>query len=255
MTWRPRRGASGQTLTWRRRRGASGQTLTWRRRRGAPGRILNDLARELEFLAAEVDWPDTPQLATRAAIPPRRRRPRRPRRRVAIAIALAALVLATAALAATGVIHFSSGVTIHRVEQLPSVDPAPELALGRPVAFAEAQKLLTLKLPPRLRRPDAAYASDVGVNLLYLGPRGPHAVLAVLREDGAGLIDKLVYTSTRIRRVHVEGARGIFIAGVHVVDFLYGPGRRLSQPTLLWTRDGLTYRLESRDALELASAR
>jgi hypothetical protein len=215
---------------------------------------VNDLVRELELLAADVDWPETPQLATRAAVPSRRRR-RRPRRRLAIAIALAALLLATAALAATGVIHFSSGVTIHRVEQLPPVDPAPALALGRPITFAEAQQLVALKLPPRLRRPDAAYSSDVGLNLLYLGPRGPRAVLAVLRESGAGLIDKLVYTNTRIRRVRVQGARGIFIPGVHVVDFLYGPGRRLSQPTLLWSRGGLTYRLESRDALALASAR
>jgi hypothetical protein len=215
---------------------------------------VNDVVRELELLAAEVEWPETPQLATRAAIAPRRRR-RRPRRRLAIVIALAALLLATAALAATGVIHFSSGVTIHRVEQLPLVDPAPELALGRPITFAEARKVLPLKLPPRLSRPDAAYSSDVGVNLLYLRPGGRRAVLAVLRENQAGLIDKLVYMRTRIRRVRVQGARGIFIAGVHVVDFLYGPGRRLSEPTLLWSRGGLTYRLESREAVALASAR
>ena len=211
------------------------------------------LVRELELLALEVEWPETPQLATRAAIAPRRRR--RPRRRLAIAIALAALLLATAALAATGVIHFSSGVTIHRVKQLPLVDPAPDLALGRPITLAKAKRVLPFVLPPRLSKPHAAYFSDTGVNLLYVLPGGRRAVLGVLRENGAMYIDKLVYMSTRIRRVRVQGAKGLFIPDVHVVDFLYEHSRRLSEPTLLWSRGGLTYRLESRDALALASAR
>jgi hypothetical protein len=206
---------------------------------------MTDLVRELELLAAEVEWPATPRLRTRAA----EQRKRAPRRRLALAIALVALLLATAALAATGVIHFGSA-TIHRVERLPPVDPAPGLALGNPISMHEARALVPLTLPPRLRKPDAAYQQEDGVSLLYLGPHGPRAVLRVFRYTG--LVDKLVHQTTEIRRVRVQGAPGLFIAGVHVVDFLYGSDPRLSEPTLLWTRNGLTYRLESRDALKLA---
>ena len=52
-----------------------------------------------------------------------------------------------------------------------------------------------------------------------------------------------------------DSGRALYIPDTHVVDFLYGPGRRLSRPTLLWARDGLLYRLESSAALALASAR
>ena len=77
-------------------------------------------------------------------------------------------------------------------------------------------------------------------------------MLTVFRE-GRGILDKLVYTTSKVRRVRVNGAPGLYIAAVHVVDFLYGGGPRLSQPTLLWVKGNLTYRLEARDALALAS--
>jgi hypothetical protein len=216
---------------------------------------VSDLIHELELLAADVEWPATPQLAPRgAAHAPVHRRRRRPHRRLALALALGVLALAAAALAATGVIHVGSGVTIHRVEQLPPVDPAPTLGLGAPIRVAEARRLMPAPLPPRLRSPDAAYRDDRGIAYLYLGPHGPRAILSVYRE-GPQLIDKLVSIATDVRRVRVQGARGIYVPDVHVVDFLYGPGRRLSRPTLLWARGSLTYRLESADALALASAR
>jgi hypothetical protein len=171
---------------------------------------------------------------------------------VALAIVIGALLLAAGALAATGVIHFG-GATIHRVERLPPVDRAPRLALGTPIRMSEARALLPFVLPPRLRAPDAAYQRDGSLNFLYLQRGRPRAVLTVFSQ-GPELLQKLVGTSTGVRHVHVQGAPGLYIAGVHVVDFLYGSDPRLSQPTLLWVRGGLTYRLESREALALASA-
>jgi hypothetical protein len=215
---------------------------------------MSDLIRELELLGEELQWPPTPAFAPRAApaaVPVRRRRRRRPRR-LALAIAIGALLLAAGALAATGVIHFG-GATIHRVDRLPPVDPVPQLALGHPIRLDEARRIMPFVLPARLRAPDAVYERDNTLNFLYLHDGRPRAVLTIFRE-GAGLLDKLVHTSTKIRRVRVRGAPGLYIPDVHVVDFLYGDDPRLSQPTLLWVRGDLTYRLESREALGLASA-
>src|SRR5213076_3223076 len=98
------------------------------------------------------------------------------------------------------------------------------------IRISEARAMLPVVLPPRLSRPDGAYQRDDTLNFLYLRDGRPRAVLTVFRE-GPQLLDKLVYTSTKIRRVRVQGARGLYVAGVHVVDFLYGGGPRLSQPT------------------------
>jgi hypothetical protein len=209
---------------------------------------MSDLIHELELLGTEVEWPETPAFTPRAARAPARRRPRRA---LIIAIALGVLALGAGALAATGVIHFG-GATITRVDTLPPVDRAPRLQLGTPVTMAEARRILPFTLPPRLAHPDAVYTRDDTINLLYLRDGRPHAVLTVFRE-GRAILDKLVYTSTKIRRVRVNGAPGLYVPDVHVVDFLYGGDPRLSQPTLLWVKDNLTYRLEARDALALAS--
>jgi hypothetical protein len=210
---------------------------------------VSDLIRELELLGAEVDWPATPAFsrATEGTVPSVARR-----RRLVVAIALATLALAAGALAATGVIHFG-GATIKRVDTLPPVDRAPRLELGLPIRMSEARGILPFTLPPRLARPDATYSRDGALNFLYLERGKPHAVLTVFRE-GTGFLDKLVHTTTKIRHVRVQGAPGLYIADPHVVDFIYGGDPRLSQPTLLWTKGGLTYRLEARDALGLASA-
>jgi hypothetical protein len=205
--------------------------------------------RELELLGAEIEWPETPAFAPRAQAAPARRR--RPSRRLILVIVLGVLALTAGALAATGVIHFG-GATITRVDTLPPVDKAPRLALGTPITMTEAKRILPFTLPPRLAHPDAIYTRDDTVNLLYLTGGKPGAVLTVFRE-GRGILDKLVSTSTKIRRVRVNGAPGLYIPDVHVVDFLYGGSPRLSKPTLLWVQGDLTYRLEARDPRALAS--
>jgi len=212
---------------------------------------VSDLIHELELLGAEVEWPATPAFAPRAAPAPAPARRRRPSRRLVLVIGLAVLALAAGALAATGVIHFG-GATITRVDTLPPVDRAPRLALGIPITMPEARRILPFKLPPRLAHPDAVYSREDTINLLYLRDGRPRAVLTVFRE-GSGILDKLVSTSSKVRRVRVNGDPGLYIPDVHVVDFLYGGNPRLSQPTLLWVRNSLTYRLEARDALALAS--
>jgi hypothetical protein len=212
--------------------------------------VSGDLIRELELLRDEVDWPATPAFrrATVGTVPTVARR-----RRLVVAVALAVLLAAAGALAATGVIHFG-GATITRVDQLPPADPVASMQLGTPIRIAEAERLLPVRLPPRLRAPDAAYQDPRGVSFVYLGAHGPRAILAVLHE-GPELLRKLVAVGTPVRHVRVDGVPALYVAGAHVVDFVYGPGRRLSRPTLLWSRDGLLYRLESAQALALASAR
>ena len=191
---------------------------------------MNDLIRDLELLGADVDWPATPAFRTQVSVPSVQRTQgtdttvRRRRRAVAKALAR------------------------------PLADPVASMQLGTPIRIPEARALLPgLRLPPRLAHPDAAYQDPRGVSFVYLdAQRRPRAILGVLRE-GPELLQKLVSISTQIRRVRVDGAPGIYIAGTHVVDFLYGPGRRLSRPTVIWDRDGLLYRLEAKDALALAT--
>ena len=191
---------------------------------------MNDLIRDLELLGADVDWPATPAFRTQVSVPTVQRTQgtdttvRRRRRAVAKALAR------------------------------PLADPVASMQLGTPIRIPEARALLPgLRLPPRLAHPDAAYQDPRGVSFVYLdAQRRPRAILGVLRE-GPELLQKLVSISTQIRRVRVDGAPGIYIAGTHVVDFLYGPGRRLSRPTVIWDRDGLLYRLEAKDALALAT--
>jgi hypothetical protein len=222
--------------------------------------VSSDLIRELEALGAEVDWPATPAFArTEVSVPSVRETVGTDttvsRRRLVLAVALVVLLAAAGALAATGVIHFG-GATIKRVDQLPPADPVASMHLGTPVRIPEARRLVPgLRLPPRLANPDAAYQDPRGISFVYLdAQRRPHAILAVLAE-GPELLQKLVGMNTQIRRVRVGGAPGLYIAGTHVVDFVYGPGRRLSRPTVLWARGGRLYRLEAADALTLASAR
>jgi hypothetical protein len=213
--------------------------------------VSADLIRELELLSAEIDWPATPAFASAAKQAPRAvaRRPRR----LVVAVAIALLLAAAAALAATGVIHVG-GATIKRVQRLPPAHPVASMRLGTPIGVARATRLAHASLPPRLRAPDAAYRDSRGISFVYMGANGPRAILGVLH-DSPALIDKLVSMGTPVRHVRVQGVLGVYVAGTHVVDFLYGPGRRLSRPTLLWARGGRLYRLEARDPLALASAR
>ncbi len=235
------------------------------------------LEQRLAALAAEIEFPPTPDLAptvsARIGEPAPRRRLVRPARR-SLALALAALALLAAGAAAVPAVRDAvgdllglDGATVERVPRLPASPGA--IDLGRPVTLDAAAEQLGFRplVPhdPRLGAPD-------GVYLRGRGPRGqltlayrpsPELFLTQFRGDlSPDLIGKFIGPDTGTRRVRVDGAPGFWIDGPH--SFAYRDERglirieelRLAESTLLWTSARLLLRLESdlplRRALEIA---
>ena len=244
---------------------------------------MTELDARLHRLRDDVDWPPTPDLS--AAVSARiAAEPRRPPRRwslagrssARIAPALAALIAALVAVAvllaaAPGVRARLAdwlgigAVRIERVDRPPAPRAGAGLSLGRPATLAAARRDSPVAVPVvgALGAPDAVFtdASVTGaMTTLVYRPRaglprstgGVGALLTVLPGDELAVVQKLVGPDVPLRRVRVNGATGVFIAGRHVLI----PPQRLAGNTLVWTTGEATYRLESElgleDALRLA---
>ena len=252
------------------------------------------LEQRLEALAAEIEFPPTPDLAAavlpRVAATPSRRRRRLlpgagrapvPARR-ALVLALAALALLAAAAAAVPPVRDAvrdllglGGATVERVPRLPATPGG--LDLGRPVTAAEAEEQAPFALRrPRdseLGSPDAVYLRGrpphVQVTLAYrpkpglppiaAGPAG--LLLTQFRADlDPDLIQKFIGPDTGTRRVRVGPSRGFWLEGPHSFAYRDPDGRvrieerRTAANTLLWPRGPVLLRLESRLGLERSLA-
>jgi hypothetical protein len=245
---------------------------------------LTELERQLLALRDEVAWPATPDLAAaaqaRIAREPRSARSRRgwlPRRLApALVVVLVVLLALGTLLAASPGVRATlrdwlgiGAVSIERVHRLPDVAPARTLDLGRRVTAAQAERHLghPVARVRALGEPDAIYAgravAPAEVSLVYV-PRaglpastaGVGALLDELGSDSLPFIRKFVHAGTPIVAVDVNGAPGLFIAGKHAIELPDEFRPRLSGNTIVWVRDGITYRLESalgkRAALRLA---
>jgi hypothetical protein len=224
---------------------------------------MTELELALHQLAADIAWPETPELAStvrgRIEAQPPRRLPR-PR----LAIAFVALLVAVGAVLAvpparTEVLDWFGfgGVEIRRVGELPQVPPDAQLVLGRPVSLDRARALSQhAVLVPRengLERPDLVYVdtSSPGsaVALVYGSRERPR--LLVLEFRAAPLIEKALTIETRVEELSVNGQRGLWIEGPRH-EFFYRTfsgehmrdTQRLAGNTLLWTRGELTLRIE-----------
>jgi hypothetical protein len=222
---------------------------------------MAELEQQLRALAAEIEWPATPELASRVLprLPERRRRSWRP-----LVAALAVLVLALAAAfavpsARSAILRFLGieGVTVTRVDTLPPAQPLG--TLGEPTTLALARARVRFRpLLPDGERPDGVYLDTAipgdAVVLRYGPERRPRLVVTEYRTDGFDVVKKYVAFAS-VRQVTVDGEPGIWIGGEHVVE-LAGTPPRLSAPSLIWLHRGLTLRLEGRmtlrHALELA---
>ena len=228
---------------------------------------------ELELLALREDvaWPATPDLATavqaRVAREPRPqgRRGRRPAW-LAPAVAVLVLLLALGAvLAASPGVRATvrdwlgiGSVHIARVERLPDLSPARQLALGRRASAAAAGRYLGSRVATvrALGAPDAIYLGDglpARVSLVYggrpglpPGTAGVGALLDQIQGDAMIFVEKLVAGDVPVTRVRVNGAPGYFIGGAHSVNLPDQLRPRLAGNTLVWVRDAVTYRLETR---------
>jgi len=246
---------------------------------------MADLPAELRSLRA--DWPETPDLAGAVAArlegpAPARRKPAlawRPVLAYGLAAVAAAFALTMAvSLDARSAVLELLGLRSVRVERREPSAPAPRpgtlgsgLGLGTPVTLEEARRRAPfLRLPTArgLGRPDAVYAGDRSVALVY-GERAGYTRAAT---TGAALlvqefparvepfIEKSLGAAARLERLEVDGAPAFFLAGAH--GFAYESERgadfedqRLAGNTLLVERrDGLLLRIEGDIARERAVA-
>ena len=219
---------------------------------------------ELETRLAElrVEWPPEPDVAGRVRA--RLESAPQPRRRLrpAWAVALAILVLgggvAAVPPARSAVLRWLGieGVRIERVPVAPTPAPSPVLDLGEPARLTDA-----MLVPAALGRPDAVYAVDERVTLLYRAgpglPESEHSGAGALLTQFPGrtnavLIRKFAGPGTTVERVRVDGEPGFWLAGeAHGLLYEDPTGEireapsRLVGPTLVWRRGDRTLRLEA----------
>jgi hypothetical protein len=211
-----------------------------------------ELERELTGLAAEIAWPDTPDLAP--TLPDRRRAAIAPRRAAVLALALVAVAL-TAALGVPrsrgAILRFFhlGAVSVSLVDRLPPAEERPLAAsLGPTVSRAVAEgQLGAAPLLPPLDPVPPIHTSDHVVSLVF-ADRGDPVLLSELRAPGGYLLKKLALVETRIEHVRVGRDPGLWLSGGRHVFF--GPGGappRLAGNVLVWQHGSLTVRLEGRD--------
>ena len=238
---------------------------------------MSGLERELRGLAASMDWPEAPDVASAVArrVGERRPRPRRRRLAIAVAVVLAALLAVLAVPPARTAILDWLGIgaaRIVRVDELPSLAPEPGLEiLGDRVSIdgAAARAGFPLARPPRGEpSPDEVRVAP-GTRVSYVWRDGDRVRLLITQFPGSvddpGLLKKLVGESTRVEQLEVDGHPAVWLeGGPHVVYFVAPDGSVrddqgwLAGNTLLVDRDGVTVRVEGalarEDAVDLVRA-
>lgn len=213
--------------------------------------ILNDLSHT-------VDWPEpSDQLATRVAgqieSTPRTHR----LRRWAIAVAVLTLVIGLVPdtrQAVADLLH-EAGVRIGFVEKVPT-GPIEDLSLGDPSTIKEAAKHTTFELqaPAALGPADEIYVDGETVSMVWEEP-----TLLTQRPGGEPYALKGVGSDTEATDVTIAGGPGLWIEGAeHSFTLLDQQGNpveettRLAANVLLWSADGVDYRLELTGDLDRA---
>jgi hypothetical protein len=239
---------------------------------------MSELESALVRLGAELEFPETPDVAEavrrRLAAREAERRSWRPARRtLVVAFVVVALALGAAFAvppARSAILDFLglSGASVERVETLPQVpaSTAAALELGRSATLEEARELATfgVLVPAELGAPDDVFHSSSvpggRVSLVY-EPRGE---LSRSRYTGVGVlvtefrgdlipgfVSKLADQTTRIEELSVDGNPAIWLeGGPHSVLFASSDGgvgedtMRLAGNTLLLERGNVLVRIE-----------
>ena len=197
---------------------------------------MTELERDLRGL--RVDWPETPDVASRLEL--------RPRRRLLVpALAFAAIVAVAAAFAVpqsrSAILRFFHlrGVTVERVGTLPPAEERPLAAgLGSAIDDAAAKSALGGPFLPAVH--GTLYERDGIVSTLLHGP-------VLLSEFGAPeYLKKFVTSNVEWVKVAPD-VQGLWIAGERHVVFFPGASPRLAGNVLLFATGTRTFRLEGRD--------
>jgi hypothetical protein len=237
---------------------------------------MSELELALVDLGRHVEFPPTPELSRRVRT--RLAEGRAPRFAVGgrrgLVIALAVLAVAIGAVLAVpqtraAILEFFRlrGVTIERVDELPTVPAQARLNLGSPVDIDRVKVPWKIVVPTELGEPDAVYYRPHPpggmVSLLYGSQEEPRAIFTQFQASVDEAFQKKILAETRIEPVTIHGQPGYWLAGApHVFVFVDAEGRfqeesvRLAGNVLLWERGTLTLRLEAEvskaEALKIA---
>jgi hypothetical protein len=242
---------------------------------------MPDLELALRDLGSGLEWPAQPALeqrvlgSLRQAPPQRRVVPRR-----ALVIALAVVAVAAGAVFAVpstraAILEFFHlrGVTIERVDELPTVpvQTGPGTFLGDRVTLAEARERadFDVVVPEALGEPDEIYLQEGPppggmVSFVYGTSEDPRALFTQFAARVDEVIFKKVAPDTKIEPVTVAGQAGFWLEGAHFFAYLDRAGDlqseqvRLAGNVLLWERGTRTLRLEAdiskEEALRIAAS-
>jgi hypothetical protein len=242
---------------------------------------MPELELALQDLGGGLDWPAEPDLEQRVLrgireAPARRRRvPRR-----TLVIAFAALAVAIGAVFAVpqtraAILEFFHlrGVTIQRVDELPTVSVQTGLGtfLGDRVTLAQAREEadFDVVVPEALGAPYEVYFQSGPppggmVSFIYGASDDPHALFTQFAGRVDEIIFKKVAPDTKIEAVTVDGQPGYWLEGAHFFSYLDREGEmqseqvRLVGNVLLWERGTRTLRLEAdiskEEALRIAAS-
>jgi hypothetical protein len=112
--------------------------------------------------------------------------------------------------------------------------------------------------PPDLGAPDRVFLQKLGgplIVLVWTAPGQPDRVILSLHEFGPDTFAEK-YAPTVIQQTAVNGTPAVWTEGEHLLLFKSGdagPRQLVRGHTLIWQRDGITYRLETDRAPEEAT--
>jgi len=225
---------------------------------------VSGLERELTGLAAAIEWPEAPDVASRVAERLRQPSVRGVRRRalvLVLALAVAATLAAFAVPSARSAILDWLGIggaRISIVDELPPVPTVPGLEiLGDRVTLAVARERAGFPFgdPPTGEPPPDEVRVAPGGRVSYVWLAGERARLLVTQFPGSvddpGIVKKLVGSGTRVEDFRIGADRAVWlVGGPHAVLFVAPDGSVreetgwLAGNTLLVDRNGVTLRIE-----------
>ena len=222
---------------------------------------MTSLEIRLRALRHELDFPPQRDLApaVMARLSPSRTRPFPWRRAAVLALALVAIAVGAAFAvpqARSAILRFFhiGGETIVRVETLPpAVERSRAAGFGSPLSRAKAEQTLgfRLMLPPlHGKGPDRVYVLGDSVGTVILRSHGRLVLLSEFSSAGDIGLKKLVANQTSVQWVRVDGRDAAWIRGTHTLTYFdrqlgfREQTIRIRGNVLVWTRGGLTLRLE-----------
>jgi hypothetical protein len=149
----------------------------------------------------------------------------------------------------------------------PSATPmASLLDLAGETTLDDARRRVPFKLPsypPDLGPPSRVFVQDFDgpvAILVWVVPGKPdQARLSLHALTSQAFAQKMAGENTLIKRTTVAGHEALWVHGPHLLQFYqhrsgYPEGRMVRGDVLIWTQDGLTYRLESEGDLTVEQA-